>query len=385
MLRVRRHVRGQERRHVDGDALGQAAARSSTPRAEVCTAADNSCLMHIGGALRKQRTGVRAMHLAEILAADRDEGLSAPRPRESLQDSQLRRNLGKATQTIRAKRLRTIAGAARLGAAARGGRRDQGAGDGHPARAARAPGGRRHPRRRHGPLGARRRRGDRDRRPDRRGQGRARGDQGQVAGHRRDRPQRGPARARDRGDRDRPGGADHPARRRQAVAHPRAGDPLEPRGDQGAVRAHDRGGPGPRLGGDGDRRGRPPAPAREVPDRAGRRLRRELRDRRDRHDLRRRVRGQRPHVHDAARDADHRDGDREGAAGVARPRGLPRAAAALLHGRADEPVHVAVDRRARAATARRSSTSSCSTTAAPACSPTRSAARRCTASAARRA
>jgi len=38
-------------------------------RAEVCTAADNSCLMHIGGALRRQRTGVRAMHLAEILAA----------------------------------------------------------------------------------------------------------------------------------------------------------------------------------------------------------------------------------------------------------------------------------------------------------------------------
>jgi len=38
-------------------------------RAEVCTAADNSCLMHIGGALRRQRTGVRAVHLAEILAA----------------------------------------------------------------------------------------------------------------------------------------------------------------------------------------------------------------------------------------------------------------------------------------------------------------------------
>ena len=37
--------------------------------AEVCTAADNSCLMHIGGALRRQRTGVRTMHLAEILAA----------------------------------------------------------------------------------------------------------------------------------------------------------------------------------------------------------------------------------------------------------------------------------------------------------------------------
>jgi L-lactate dehydrogenase complex protein LldE len=38
-------------------------------QAEVCAAADNSCLMHIGGALRRQRAGVRTMHLAEILAA----------------------------------------------------------------------------------------------------------------------------------------------------------------------------------------------------------------------------------------------------------------------------------------------------------------------------
>jgi L-lactate dehydrogenase complex protein LldE len=37
--------------------------------AEVCASADTSCLMHIGGALRRQRTGVRTMHLAEILAA----------------------------------------------------------------------------------------------------------------------------------------------------------------------------------------------------------------------------------------------------------------------------------------------------------------------------
>jgi L-lactate dehydrogenase complex protein LldE len=36
--------------------------------AEVCASADNSCLMHIGGALSRQRTGVRTMHLAEILA-----------------------------------------------------------------------------------------------------------------------------------------------------------------------------------------------------------------------------------------------------------------------------------------------------------------------------
>ena len=38
-------------------------------RAEVCTSADTSCLMHIGGALSRGRTGVRTMHIAEILAA----------------------------------------------------------------------------------------------------------------------------------------------------------------------------------------------------------------------------------------------------------------------------------------------------------------------------
>lgn len=37
--------------------------------AEICTAGDNSCLMHIGGGLSRQRTGVRCLHLAEILAA----------------------------------------------------------------------------------------------------------------------------------------------------------------------------------------------------------------------------------------------------------------------------------------------------------------------------
>jgi L-lactate dehydrogenase complex protein LldE len=37
--------------------------------AEVVCAADNSCLMHIGGALSRQRTGVRTLHLAEVLAA----------------------------------------------------------------------------------------------------------------------------------------------------------------------------------------------------------------------------------------------------------------------------------------------------------------------------
>ncbi|HEU5159451.1 MAG TPA: (Fe-S)-binding protein [Streptosporangiaceae bacterium] len=41
--------------------------------AEVLCAADNSCLMHIGGALARQRTGVRVLHLAEILAATEED------------------------------------------------------------------------------------------------------------------------------------------------------------------------------------------------------------------------------------------------------------------------------------------------------------------------
>jgi L-lactate dehydrogenase complex protein LldE len=40
-----------------------------TTGAEIVCAADNSCLMHIGGALSRQRTGVRTMHLAEVLAS----------------------------------------------------------------------------------------------------------------------------------------------------------------------------------------------------------------------------------------------------------------------------------------------------------------------------
>jgi L-lactate dehydrogenase complex protein LldE len=40
--------------------------------AEVVCATDNSCLMHIGGALSRQRSGVAAMHLAEILARTED-------------------------------------------------------------------------------------------------------------------------------------------------------------------------------------------------------------------------------------------------------------------------------------------------------------------------
>ncbi len=42
--------------------------------AEMCTACDNSCLMHIEGALHRQRTGVTTLHLAEILAGSETGG-----------------------------------------------------------------------------------------------------------------------------------------------------------------------------------------------------------------------------------------------------------------------------------------------------------------------
>ncbi len=37
--------------------------------ASVCSAVDGSCLLHIGGGLERRGTGVRALHLAEILAS----------------------------------------------------------------------------------------------------------------------------------------------------------------------------------------------------------------------------------------------------------------------------------------------------------------------------
>ena len=46
-------------------------------RAQVVTAGDNSCLMHIGGGLSRLKTGVRSLHLAEILASTEEEPWAA--------------------------------------------------------------------------------------------------------------------------------------------------------------------------------------------------------------------------------------------------------------------------------------------------------------------
>ncbi|WP_125773239.1 (Fe-S)-binding protein [Antribacter gilvus] len=47
-------------------------------QAEVVTAGDWSCLMHIGGGLSRQGTGIRPMHLAEILASTREAPVALP-------------------------------------------------------------------------------------------------------------------------------------------------------------------------------------------------------------------------------------------------------------------------------------------------------------------
>ncbi len=84
--------------------------------AQVLASLDTSCLMHIGGLLSRRESPVRVLHLAEILA---QRGMSTPTflglppfpvaARAALADQQLRTNLGRATDTIRDKRLRAIA------------------------------------------------------------------------------------------------------------------------------------------------------------------------------------------------------------------------------------------------------------------------------------
>lgn len=49
--------------------------------AEVCTAGDSSCLMHIAGGLNRIRASVRTVHLAQILASTEDNFHQALRPR----------------------------------------------------------------------------------------------------------------------------------------------------------------------------------------------------------------------------------------------------------------------------------------------------------------
>ncbi|MBM9467544.1 (Fe-S)-binding protein [Nakamurella leprariae] len=49
--------------------------------AQVCSAGDSSCLMHIGGGLSRLRTGIGTLHLAQILASTREHPCPVPEPR----------------------------------------------------------------------------------------------------------------------------------------------------------------------------------------------------------------------------------------------------------------------------------------------------------------
>jgi L-lactate dehydrogenase complex protein LldE len=53
--------------------LADKMANVLSTHAEVCTAGDASCLMHIGGGLSRLRSGTRTVHLAEILASTEEQ------------------------------------------------------------------------------------------------------------------------------------------------------------------------------------------------------------------------------------------------------------------------------------------------------------------------
>ena len=56
---------------VSGAMLEDKISRINGTGASVCTAGDASCLLHIDGGLSRQRSGIRTVHLAEILASTR--------------------------------------------------------------------------------------------------------------------------------------------------------------------------------------------------------------------------------------------------------------------------------------------------------------------------
>ena len=57
---------------VSGAMLAEKIDAVTESEAEVCTACDNSCLMHIEGGLHRLKSGVRTVHLAEILAGQEE-------------------------------------------------------------------------------------------------------------------------------------------------------------------------------------------------------------------------------------------------------------------------------------------------------------------------
>ena len=63
---------------VSSAMLADKMANVMSTKAEILVAADYSCLMHIAGGLSKMRSGVRSMHIAEVLAGTQDQPWAAP-------------------------------------------------------------------------------------------------------------------------------------------------------------------------------------------------------------------------------------------------------------------------------------------------------------------
>ncbi len=181
VLRLRRHVRGQERRRLDARWPADKARCVLETGAEVCTAADNSCLMQIGGTLSAAGAPGRALPasrgdtrapLSRRMRRDdprRRRGRrrlpSRRRRRTALANPQLRRNVRHATDVIRAKRALVVGEMPDWEAAARSRPHEI---KEHTLRHLdfylEQFEEQLHPRRRAGPLGARRRRGEPDHR-----------------------------------------------------------------------------------------------------------------------------------------------------------------------------------------------------------------------------
>ena len=81
VLRLRRHLRGEERRRLGRDARREARERRSRIGADAVCACDSSCLMHIGGGLER-RGAVRAPAAprgdARVVSAGRRPGRRSP-------------------------------------------------------------------------------------------------------------------------------------------------------------------------------------------------------------------------------------------------------------------------------------------------------------------
>ena len=69
VLRLRRHLRGEDAAHLGGHGRREGRRTSSATGADLLVGLDMSCLMNIEGRLRRRGSRLEVRHLAEVLAA----------------------------------------------------------------------------------------------------------------------------------------------------------------------------------------------------------------------------------------------------------------------------------------------------------------------------